>query len=43
MALFLGHLEDGRGLWEREGSSAELWNECVPEKLLVAQRQFACV
>ena len=32
MALFLGHLEDGRGLWEREGSSAELWNECVPEK-----------
>ena len=32
MVLLLGHSEDGRGQWEREGSSAGLWNECVPEK-----------
>ena len=32
MVLLLGHLEDGRGQWEREGSSAGLWNECVLEK-----------
>ena len=43
MVLLLGHLEDGRGQWEREGSSAGLWNECVLEKLPMAQRQFACV
>ena len=32
MVLLLGHSEDGRGQWEWEGSSAGLWNECVPEK-----------
>ena len=31
MVLLLGHSEDGRRQWEREGSSAGLWNECVPE------------
>ena len=43
MVLLLGHSEDGRVQWEREGSSVGLWNECVPEKLVVVQRQFACV
>ena len=37
MVLLLGHSEDGRGQWEREGSSV------FQKKLLVAQRQFACV
>ena len=30
MGLLLGRSEDGRGQWEREGStSVGLWNECV--------------
>ena len=43
LVLLLGISEDGRGQRKREGSNVRLWNECVPEKLLVAQRQVACV
>ena len=38
MVLLLGRSEDGRGQWEREGSSVGLWNERVPAKTIRGTR-----
>ena len=43
MVLPLGPSEDGRGQWEREGSSVGLWNECAPEKTTCGAKAVCCL